>query len=95
MEKAHESLLRERQIFVIPSSFRLWSSEVEIGWHWPMLVLGSVLLKDHTEICCFNFQLRMVADACQDQRRGCLSTSALLIFFSAREKPAPTVVPPC
>ena len=29
----------------------LWSSEAEIGWHWPMLVFGSVLLTDSTEIC--------------------------------------------
>ena len=38
LEKAHESLLRERQISVMLSSLRLWSLEAEIGWHWPMLV---------------------------------------------------------
>ena len=44
--------MRKRQIPLTPQSC-LWSSEAEIGWHWPMLVFGSVLLTDSTEICLF------------------------------------------
>ena len=64
----------------MPSSLRLWSSEAEIGWHWPMLVLSSVLLTDHTRVS--YYQLGTVADACQDQRRGFLFTST---FSRVRE----------
>ena len=56
LEKAHECLLRERQISVMLSSLRLWSSEAEIGWQWPMLVPSSY--------ACFSSYCSQTMDIC-------------------------------
>ena len=62
----------------------LWSSEAEIGWHWPMLVFGSVLLTDSTEICLFGITSLGWSQILAKINEGdvCL---LLLSIFAARE----------
>ena len=92
LEKAHESLLRERQISVMLSSLRFWSSEAEIGWHWPMLVFSSVLLTDHGHLLAsyytslgWSHMLAKISDG---------EVCFLPLLFPSQGKPTPTVVPP-
>ena len=91
LEKAHESLLRERQISVMLSSLRLWSLEADIGWHWPMLVFSSLLLRT-MDICLLPITSlgwsHMLAKISEGE--VCL----LPLLFPSQGEPAPTVVPP-
>ena len=71
----------------------LWSSEAEIGWHWPLLVLVRYCSQTPRKLACFVLPAWDVANTCQDQRKGCLFTS--IFYFHSQGKPASTVVPPC
>ena len=57
------------------SQSRLWSSEAEIGWRWPMLVLRSVLLTDHPQFA------RFIAPAWDGRRCLPRSTKWMLVYF--------------
>ena len=53
LDSGHESLLRERQISVMPSSLHLWSPEVEIGCTGQCLYLVRYCSQTTREFACF------------------------------------------
>ena len=93
LEKAHESVLRKRQIPVVPPSLASGLRKLKSYGLANACIWFGIAHRLHGNLLVSYYQPEMVADTCQDQRRGCLVT--FTFYFRSQGKPMSTVVPPC